>query len=64
MASCVIAVETLCTAAGTTANLVSSPLHRYLADVRAVPQHVMVGGYNDLNAGRVLLGLAPDDPLF
>ena len=64
VASCVTAVETLCTAAGTTANLTVSPLHRYLADVRAVPQHAMVGGYNDLNAGRVLLGLAPDDPLF
>lgn len=64
VANCVSAVETLCTSAGTTANLVTSPLHRYLADVRAVPQHVMVGGYNDLNAGRVLLGLEPDDPLF
>jgi alkylation response protein AidB-like acyl-CoA dehydrogenase len=64
VANCVEAVETLCTAAGTTANLTGSPLHRYLADVRAVPQHVMVGGYNDLNAGRVLLGLTPDDPLF
>lgn len=64
VANCVEAVETLCTAAGTTANLTSSPLHRYLADARAVPQHVMVGGYNDLNAGRMLLGLAPDDPLF
>jgi alkylation response protein AidB-like acyl-CoA dehydrogenase len=64
VANCVAAVETLCTAAGTTANLLSSPLPRYLADVRAVPQHVMVGGYNDLNAGRVLLGLPSDDPLF
>lgn len=64
VAGCVTAVETLCTAAGTTANLVSSPLHRLLADVRAVPQHVMVGSYNDLNAGRVLLGLEADDPLF
>lgn len=64
VASCVDAVQTLCTSAGTTANFTTSPLHRYLADVRAVPQHVMVGGYNDLNAGRVLLGLAPDDPLF
>jgi len=64
VASCVSAVETLCTAAGTTANLRTSPLHRHLADVRAVPQHVMVGGYNDLNVGRVLLGLDADDPLF
>ncbi|MGD9753839.1 MAG: acyl-CoA dehydrogenase family protein [Acidimicrobiia bacterium] len=64
VASCVEAVQTLCTAAGTTANFVSSPLQRQLADVRAVPQHVMVGGYNDLDAGRVLLGLEPTDPLF
>lgn len=64
VASCVEAVEVLCTSAGTTANLVTSPLHRYLADVRAVPQHVMVGRFNDLQAGRVLLGLAPEDPLF
>jgi alkylation response protein AidB-like acyl-CoA dehydrogenase len=64
VASCVEAVEVLCTAAGTTANLTSSPLHRYLADVRAVPQHVMVGGYNALDAGRVFLGLEPNDPLF
>ncbi len=64
VANCVEAVATLCTAAGTSANLVSSPLHRLLADVRAVPQHVMVGSYNDLNAGRVLLGLKADDPLF
>lgn len=64
VAACVEAVETLCTSAGTTANLTGSPFHRYLADVRAVPQHVMVGGYNDLDAGRVLLGLPPGDPLF
>lgn len=64
VASCVSAVETICTAAGTTANLTGSVLSRYLADVRAVPQHVMVGGYNELNAGRVLLGLPADDPLF
>ncbi len=64
VAACVEAVEVLCTAAGTTANLTSSPLHRYLADVRAVPQHVMVGGYTNLDAGRVLLGLPPTDALF
>lgn len=64
VANCVEAVQTLCTAAGTTANFTSSPLQRHLADVRAVPQHVMVGGYNDLDAGRVLLGLDATDPLF
>ena len=64
VANCVEAVETLCTSAGTTANFTASPLARYLADVRAVPQHAMVGGYNTLNAGRLLLGLTADDPLF
>ena len=64
VANCVEAVETLCTAAGTTANFTSSPLQRRLADVRAVPQHFMVGGFHALNAGRLLLGLPPDDPLF
>ncbi|MCC6434598.1 MAG: acyl-CoA dehydrogenase family protein [Acidimicrobiales bacterium] len=64
VANCVEAVQVLCTAAGTTANFTSSPLHRHLADVRAVPQHVMVGAYNDLDAGRVLLGLDATDPLF
>lgn len=64
VANCITATETLCTAAGTTANFAKGALQRQLADVRAVAQHVMVGGYNDLNAGRVLLGLAADDPLF
>lgn len=64
VANAVAAVETLCTAAGTTANRAGTPLQRCLADVRAVPQHVMVGGYNDLDAGRVLLGLEAQDPLF
>ncbi|MFN0089825.1 MAG: acyl-CoA dehydrogenase family protein [Acidimicrobiales bacterium] len=64
VASCVKAVETLCTAAGTTANLAGSPLERCLRDVRAVPQHVMVGGFHALDAGRVLLGLGASDPAF
>ena len=64
VASCVQAVETLCTAAGTSANVRGSILQRCLADVRAVSQHVMVGGYHRLDAGRVLLGLDAEDPLF
>ena len=64
VANCVRAVEVLCTAAGTTANALGSPLQRYLADVRAVPQHVMVGSFNNLAAGRVLLDLDPEDPRF
>ena len=64
VANCVRAVELLATAAGTTANLAAHPLHRQLADVRAVPQHFMVGGYHRQSAGQVLLGLDPDDPAF
>lgn len=64
VANCVRAVEILATAAGTTANLAKHPLQRQLADVRAVPQHFMVGGYHRLSAGRVLLGLEAEDPLF
>ncbi len=64
VASCVQAVETLCTAAGTSANVRGSTLQRCLADVRAVSQHVMVGGFHRLDVGRVLLGLDAEDPLF
>ena len=64
VANCVRAVETIATAAGTSANAVDDPLVRRLADVRAVAQHFMVGGYHRLSAGQVLLGLSPHDPLF
>jgi alkylation response protein AidB-like acyl-CoA dehydrogenase len=64
VASCVRAVEVLCTSAGTSANFTGAPLQRCLADVRAVSQHVMVGAHNSLPAGRVLLGLDPEDALF
>lgn len=64
VAGCVTAVELLCTAAGTSANELGSPLQRRLADVRAVGQHFMVGGYHLTTAGRVLLGLDPEDPTF
>ncbi len=64
VANSVRAVELLATAAGTTANRRGHPLQRRLADVRAVPQHFMVGGYHRLSAGQVLLGLEADDPAF
>ncbi len=54
--NCIEAVETLVTAAGSTANFISSPLGRLLNDVRAVAGHFMVGSYQIDTAGRVLLG--------
>ncbi len=64
VANSVRAVELLATAAGTTSNRRGHPLQRRLADVGAVPQHFMVGGYHRLSAGQVLLGLQADDPAF
>lgn len=62
--NCIAAVETLVTAAGSTANYTSSPLGGLLNDVRAVAGHFMVGSYQMDTAGRVLLGLDSDDPNF
>ncbi len=62
--NCIAAVETLVTATGSTANYTSSPLGGLLNDVRAVAGHFMVGSYQMDTAGRVLLGLDPDDPNF
>lgn len=64
VANAVRAVETVCAAAGTTPNQAGGSLQRQLADVRAVPQHFMVGGYHRHSAGRVLLGLPAEDALF
>lgn len=64
VAASVRATERVAALAGTTANNVDGPFARRLADVRAVPQHFMVGGYHRVEAGRVLLGLTPDDPMF
>ena len=64
VAASVRATERMATLAGTTANEADGPFARRLADVRAVPGHFMVGGHNRHQAGRVLLGLPPDDPLF
>ncbi|MEM9564118.1 MAG: acyl-CoA dehydrogenase family protein [Actinomycetota bacterium] len=58
------AVETLASAAGTTASRLDGPWPRLLADVRSVGQHFMVGPQQIQTAGRVLLGLRPDDPAF
>ncbi|WP_419920934.1 hypothetical protein [Candidatus Poriferisodalis sp.] len=54
--NCIAAVETLVTAAGSTANFTASPLGALLNDVRAVAGHFMVGSYQMDTAGRVLLG--------
>ncbi len=62
--SCVRAVETVCSAAGTSANEAGSVLDRCFRDVHAVPQHFMVAPHQIDTAGRVLLGLDPGDPVF
>ena len=64
VAASVRATERVCSLAGTSANATDGPFARRLADVRAVPQHFMVGGHHRLQAGRVMLGLEPEDPLF
>lgn len=58
------AVEVVCSAAGTSANFVDSPLSRHFRDVHAVPQHFTVSPYHMTTAGRVLLGLRSEDPAF
>ena len=62
--NCIAAVETLVTAAGSTANFTTSPLGALLNDVRAVAGHFMVGSYQMDTAGRVLLGQDPGDRNF
>ncbi len=54
---CVNAVDTVCDAAGTTANQQAHPLERIARDVRVVRQHVTVANHQIDDAGRVLLGL-------
>ncbi len=54
---CVSAVDSVCDAAGTTANQQASPLERIARDVRVVRQHVTVASHQIDDAGRVLLGL-------
>ena len=54
---CKEAVDHLCDAAGTTANVRGHPLERIARDVRVVTQHVTVAPHNIEDAGRILLGL-------
>jgi len=60
VAGCIEAVTTVGDAAGTTANLLSSPLERQLRNVRVVGQHVTVAPHLIDDAGRMLLGLEPE----
>ena len=53
-------VETLCEAAGTSANRIGEPLERIGRDVRVVRQHATVAPHLMEDAGRVLLGLDSD----
>lgn len=46
-------------AAGTSANVLGSPLERIVRDVRVVQQHVTVAPHHMEDAGRVLLGMEP-----
>ena len=57
------AVQTVCTAAGTSPNVAGSVLGRCLRDVQVVPQQVMVAPQFIEDAGRVLLGLDPLEPI-
>lgn len=54
---CIEAVDKLAAAAGTTANMVGSPLERPIRDVRVVGQHITVAPHHIEDGGRVLLGL-------
>ena len=56
----VSAVDQVCDAAGTTANQREHPLERIGRDIRVVRQHITVASHHIDDAGRVLLGLAPE----
>ncbi len=57
------AVRVVCDAAGTSPNVASSVLGRCLRDVQVVPQQLMVAPHFIDDAGRVLLGLDPLEPI-
>jgi indole-3-acetate monooxygenase len=57
-------VELVYHAAGSVSLLETSPLQRALRDVHAVRQHMMVADRYRQDAGRVLLGLEPQESLF
>ena len=56
-------VETLCEAAGTSANRLGEPLERIARDVRVVRQHATVAPHLMEDAGRTLLGLESESPV-
>lgn len=62
--NCIDAVDGLASAAGSTANFRTSPLSAVQNDVRAVAGHYMVAPYQMDTAGRVLLGLDPENRAF
>ena len=59
--ACAEAVEGLVIAAGTSANRLDSPLEKHARDVRVIRQHVTVAPKHIDDAGRVLLGLPPEE---
>lgn len=61
--SAATAVDILYTAAGATANYRRSPLQRALRDIHAATQHMGTAPQQFESAGRMLLGLAPLQPL-
>ena len=54
------AVDSICEAAGTSANERANPLERLARDVRVVRQHITVAPQHIEDGGRVLLGLPPE----
>jgi alkylation response protein AidB-like acyl-CoA dehydrogenase len=58
------AVHLAYTACGGSANYLSSPLQRSLRDVHAVTQHAGTSPNNLESASKLLLGLAPDNPMY
>ncbi len=58
------AVDFAYTAGGGTSLYRKSPLQRYMRDVHAVTQHIIVAPQTFTDAGRVLVGLDPGTPVF
>ena len=61
VAGCAQAVDLVCDAAGTTANVKGHPLERLARDARVVRQHVTVASFHLDDCGRVLLGLPAEN---
>ncbi len=62
-AASIRAVNLVHSAAGASANFLSSPLERYMRNVRVVPQQLMVSPQWIEAGGRVLLGLDSQSPI-